>query len=90
MSALRLVLVWSALVGLLLVTVGASFVLTGQVSLMTCLVIALAKATLIFWFFMDLRAQGGLIRLIAIGAGAWILILLVLTFMDYFTRPALS
>jgi cytochrome c oxidase subunit 4 len=88
MSELRLVFVWSALVGLLLVTVGASFVLTGQVSLMTSMAIALAKAALIFWFFMDLRAQGGLIRLIAIGAGAWVLILLVLTFLDYFTRPA--
>jgi cytochrome c oxidase subunit 4 len=88
MSELRLVFVWSALVGLLLVTVGASFVLTGQVSLMTSMAIALAKAALIFWFFMDLREQGGLIRLIAIGAGAWVLILLVLTFLDYFTRPA--
>ncbi|MCL4767675.1 MAG: cytochrome C oxidase subunit IV family protein [Hyphomicrobiaceae bacterium] len=91
MSATRtLVLAWSALMCLLFATVGASFVLTGPWSIVTSLAIALAKAALIFWFFMHLREEAGLVRLVAIGAGAWLLILILLSMTDYATRPALG
>jgi cytochrome c oxidase subunit 4 len=86
MSAGRLVLVWTALLALLLITFGASFVLTGPASVAVSYTVALAKAALIFWFFMHLREESGLVRLAAGGAGVWLLILLLLLFADYASR----
>jgi cytochrome c oxidase subunit IV len=87
MAAFRpLILVWVVLLGLLVLTLGASFLLAGLPSAAASLAVALAKAALIFWFFMHLKEESGLIRLIAIGAGAWLLILLTLTAADYTTR----
>jgi len=83
----RLLPVWIGLLVLLAMTVGASFVLSGAPSLAASLGIALAKAALVFWFFMRLRAEGGLVRLIALAAGAWFLLLLLLSFADYLMRP---
>ncbi|MGE0004284.1 MAG: cytochrome C oxidase subunit IV family protein [Parvibaculaceae bacterium] len=88
MKTRSLLLVWAALLGLLLLTLGASLVLTGPASLLTSLAVALAKAALIFWFFMHLKEETGLLRLVAVGAGVWLLILLALTFADYATRAA--
>ncbi|MFG1410694.1 cytochrome C oxidase subunit IV family protein [Xanthobacter sp. VTT E-85241] len=85
-SALRLGLVWLVLLMLLALTVGASLVLTGPESLAAGLGIACAKAVLIYWFFMGLRRENGLLRLFAVGAGAWLLILGLLTATDYATR----
>lgn len=82
----NLLLIWVALLGLLALTVGASFVLTGPLSAAASLMIALAKATLIFWYFMHLREERGLVRLFAIGGSAWLLILLLLLTADYATR----
>jgi cytochrome c oxidase subunit 4 len=89
-NARPLLLAWLALMALLVATVAASFVLSGPISLATSLAIALAKAALIFWFFMHLREEGGLLRLVAIGAGAWLLILLLLSLTDYATRAAVT
>lgn len=45
MSGVRpLILTWSALIGLLIVTVGASFVLTGPLSIIASLAVALTKS----------------------------------------------
>ena len=71
---------------LLALTVGASFVLTGTASLVVSLGIAFAKVILIFWFFMQLRSEQGLIRVFAAGAGVWLLILFGLATIDYATR----
>jgi cytochrome c oxidase subunit IV len=73
-----LFLVWIALVVLLALTVAASFVLTGASSLAASLGIAAGKAALVAWVFMHLREEGGLVRAVAIGALAWLLILFVL------------
>ncbi len=86
MSVRLIVLVWAALLGLLALTVGASLILTGPASLAAGLGIALAKATLIYWFFMHLRDASGLIRLAAAGALVWLLILLTLVGVDYANR----
>jgi cytochrome c oxidase subunit 4 len=85
-GAKPLVLVWAALMGLLALTLGASFVFTGPLSLVTSLGIAFTKAALVFWFFMHLREEGGLVRLAAVGAGVWLLILFILSAADYTTR----
>ncbi|MCS0493985.1 cytochrome C oxidase subunit IV family protein [Ancylobacter sp. MQZ15Z-1] len=88
MSLVRtLSLVWAALLGLLLLTLGASFALTGPASLAASLAIAVAKAALIYWFFMHLREEGGLVRLAALGVAAWLVIFTLLTSADYAMRP---
>jgi cytochrome c oxidase subunit 4 len=84
-----LVLVWAALLSLLALTVAASFSLSGLASLAVSTGIALSKASLIFWFYMHLREETGLLRLVAIGAGAWLLILLLLSSADFATRGVL-
>lgn len=80
------VLAWAGLVALLVLTVSASFLLSGPASLVTGMTIAFAKAALVFWFFMHLREESGLVRLFALAAGAWVLILALLTASDYATR----
>jgi cytochrome c oxidase subunit IV len=87
MSVVRsFVWTWVSLLALLALTLAASFVLTGALSLASSIGIALAKAALIFWFFMHLREESALLRLVAVGAGAWLFILLLLSAMDYVTR----
>jgi cytochrome c oxidase subunit IV len=84
--ARSLLIVWAALLGLLALTVAASYLVTGPLSAAASLLIALAKASLVFWFFMHLREERGLVRLFAVGATAWLLILLLLLAADYATR----
>jgi cytochrome c oxidase subunit 4 len=48
--------------------------------------IAFCKAALVLWFLMNLRAEHGLIRIAAVGAAIWLLILLLLSATDYAAR----
>jgi len=77
---------WIVLLLLLCATVGASFVLAGAASLAVALGIAFAKAAVVYWFFMGLRREGGLVRLAAVIGTLWLLILLSLASLDYLTR----
>ncbi len=87
MNAIRpLLLVWLMLLALLTLTVGASFVFTGPASLIASLGIALAKAALVYWFFMRLKDDDGVVRLVALGVFAWLAIMFFLTGLDYVTR----
>ncbi|TWB12427.1 cytochrome c oxidase subunit 4 [Nitrospirillum amazonense] len=81
-----LLTVWAALLALLGLTVGASLVLTGTPSLIASLAIAGLKAALVVWVFMQLRREGGLMRVMALGAVFWLLILLGYLVLDYATR----
>jgi cytochrome c oxidase subunit 4 len=81
-----LIAVWGALMALLAATVIGSFLLTGPSSIALSLGIALAKVALVFWFFMQLRRESGLVRVFAVGAAVWLMILLALTGTDYATR----
>ncbi|MDX6749944.1 cytochrome C oxidase subunit IV family protein [Geminicoccaceae bacterium 1502E] len=81
-----LVTVWAVLLGLLAATVGASLVATGAASVSASMALAAAKAALIFWFYMHLRELDGIVRLVAVGAAAWLLLLLVLMAADFATR----
>ena len=74
----RLLLTWAALLVLLALTVGASFVLKGPPSLAAGMGIAAAKAALIFWVFMHLSEDRGLLRVIAVAAFGWLAILFAL------------
>jgi cytochrome c oxidase subunit 4 len=78
--------VWFALLALLGATIGASYLLSGAASAVTSLGIALAKAALIFWYFMQLQGEKGLVRVFAVGALVWLMILLVLSTIDYVSR----
>jgi cytochrome c oxidase subunit 4 len=87
MSSVRTyIFAWAGLVALLALTVLSSFLLSGLPSLAVSMLIAFAKAALVFWFFMHLSEEGGLIRLFAFAAGAWLLIMALLTATDYGTR----
>ncbi len=82
----RLAIVWLALMGLLALTVAGSFTVTGAASAAVSFGVAIAKVALIFWFFMQLRTEKGLIRVFAVGAIAWLGILLTLVTIDKVTR----
>ena len=81
-----LLVVWAGLMFLLAATLAASFLVSGAASAATGVAIALIKAFLVFWFFMRLRSEGGLIRLAAMGGGVWLLLLGGLASADYLAR----
>ena len=82
----RLAIVWLALMALLALTVAGSFTVTGAASAVVSFGVATAKVALIFWFFMQLRTEKGLIRVFAVGAIAWLAILLTMLTIDNVTR----
>lgn len=82
----RLAFVWLGLLVLLGLTVAGSFAVSGATSAVVSLGIAIAKAALIFWFFMQLRSEKGLTRVMAVGAIAWLTILLLFVSLDLATR----
>jgi cytochrome c oxidase subunit 4 len=77
---------FTALMILLAVTAGAASLPPGWWSTPIALAVALAKASLIFVFFMRLRSQGALVRIVALVGVFFLAIMLVLTSADYFTR----
>jgi cytochrome c oxidase subunit 4 len=50
-------------------------------------VVVVAQVTLIGIFFMDLRGAHGLERVVAVAGIYWLIIMFVLTFNDYESRP---
>jgi cytochrome c oxidase subunit 4 len=75
----RFAAVYGLLLLLLATTVACAILLpTGPVKPFIAIGIAIAKATLIYWFFMRLRAEKGLIRLFALAALLWVFILFFL------------
>lgn len=86
-SGFPLILVWLALAALLGLTYGLSFLLSGPASLAIGMTIAFTKTALVYWYFVGLRHQPGLVRLAAWAAILWLVILLLLMAPDYATRP---
>lgn len=78
-----ILLTWAALLILLVLTVAASFAFTGAPSILTGLSVAIAKTALILWVFMHLREDRGLLRVVAVGAVAWLMILFALGGLAY-------
>jgi cytochrome c oxidase subunit 4 len=77
---------YAALILLLAMTAGATALPTGWWSTPVGLAVAIAKASLIFIFFMRLRSQGPLVRIFALVGFFFLAIMFVLTLADYFTR----
>jgi cytochrome c oxidase subunit 4 len=76
----------AALLALLALTVGLSFLNLGPFSMTVALLIAAAKAILVLLFFMELRHSPHVLWMMA-GAGVfWVLLLLGGTIADLVTR----
>jgi cytochrome c oxidase subunit IV len=82
----RLVAVWAALMLLLAITVAATFLPLGDLRILVSYGVAIAKAALVLWYFMELSNDDGLARLAALAAFAWTSILFILVCADYLTR----
>jgi cytochrome c oxidase subunit 4 len=78
--------VWAALMLLLTITVGSSFVPLGSWNSIINLVVAGLKAFLVATFFMHLRNSSPLVRLVALVGVVWLSILVGLSLTDILTR----
>ena len=81
---------WLALMTLLALTLGSSYLpLGGALNTIANLAIALLKVGIVAVVFMGLRRDDdSLLRLAAAAAFFWLLILFALTLADFLTRPA--
>jgi cytochrome c oxidase subunit 4 len=78
--------VFAILMGLLVATVAGSFLPLGPLHLPFALLIAAAKAVLIVLYFMHVRYSNRLTWVFASAAFVWLVILLLFSLSDYFTR----
>jgi cytochrome c oxidase subunit 4 len=85
-SARTYLLNYLTLMVLLLLTALASKAPLGAFKTPASLLIAAAKTSLVFLFFMQLWYQRGLIRIFALAGFFWLAIIAILTFSDYLTR----
>jgi cytochrome c oxidase subunit 4 len=87
LSSRTYVIVCGVLILLTVLTVGLSFLpLGGAWHLAFGMTIGLCKATLVVLFFMHVLFSSRLTRLVVLVSCGWLLILLVLTLSDYFSR----
>jgi cytochrome c oxidase subunit 4 len=85
-SSSRLLFIYCCLISLLALTVGASLIPLGSIGSYVAIGIAMAKAVLVLWFFMDLRRSPRLTIYAAVAGFLWIFLLLILVLSDYVTR----
>ena len=75
--------------GLLLLTattVGVAFLDLGYLNNVVALAVAATKATLVVWFFMEVRQAQPLTKLTVVAGLVWLAILLVFLGSDYISR----
>jgi cytochrome c oxidase subunit 4 len=82
----RYVLVWLALLGLLLLTLGTALIPLGALNVALNLAISVVKTLLVMIVFMHLDTGRPVIRLAAAAGFLWLLLLFTLTLGDYLTR----
>lgn len=75
MSIIRNIVILVLLLVLLAANIGLAFLPFGLWRLGLHLILALLCASLIIWFYMDFRSEGGLVRL---AGGAFLTIMLVM------------
>lgn len=78
--------VFVALLVLTAVTTAAAFVDLGRLNTVVALVIAVCKASLVVLFFMHLKEQTGMTRVVILAALLWLAVLITITMSDVFTR----
>ena len=86
-SPVTYVKTFGALLGLLVLTVGANFLNLGPFNIVVAMAISIAKGALIFLFFMEVRYSHPIVWLFASAAFLWLIILLAITLTDYISRP---
>jgi cytochrome c oxidase subunit 4 len=84
-----IVLVYLLLMGLLALTIGATFLPLGPFKPVANLGIAILKTGLIVWVFMHLREVAPMVRLFAAAALFWLALLIGLGLTDWLTRETL-
>lgn len=89
-STLRLIGVWLAVIALLGLSLGTSYIPMGGYNSIVCVTIGFIQALLVWTFFMRLRWSGVLVRVIALVGLLWILLLLGLSLTDYLTRHPIA
>lgn len=72
------------------VTTAVAFVNIGVWNIVAGIGLAVAKASLVFWFFMHLRHATGLTRIVALGGLFWLGVMLALTLADFTSRGLLQ
>jgi cytochrome c oxidase subunit 4 len=78
--------VFLALIALTISTVAISKLELGEFNFVVAMTIAVIKASLVVWFFMDVRRSSSMTKLF-VGAGLfWLAILLVFVLSDYLSR----
>jgi cytochrome c oxidase subunit 4 len=82
-------LLWIGLVLLVAVTGGAAFSPLGpRTKTVIHLAVVAVQVALLAMFFMNLRSARGLIRFAAVAGVYWLVIMFVLTFNDFASRPS--
>ena len=79
-------LVFFALIALTITTVAVSKLELGEYNFVCAMTIAVLKATLVLWFFMDVRRSSSMTKLFVAAGGFWMAIMLVFMLSDYFSR----
>jgi cytochrome c oxidase subunit 4 len=82
-TARTLVTIWFALMALLVITAGSSCLELGWGNIAINLTVAVMKAMLIMFFFMQLKSSCTITRLTVAAALLWLGILYGLTTVDY-------
>jgi cytochrome c oxidase subunit 4 len=85
-ETLTLILTWAVLMTLLAITVIAALSPIGELRSVINLAAAVTKAALIYWVFMHLKEVRGFLRIAAVGAAVWILLLGGLVWTDLGSR----
>ena len=80
------VTVFAALLILTLTTVLVSFLELGPWNIVVALVIAFTKASMVVLIFMHIKWSRPLTKLFAVGALAWLVLLIGFTLSDYHSR----
>ena len=83
-------IVFGWLMILLIITLAAAAFDLGAANLPIAMAIAVAKAALVFLYFMHLKYSSNLQRTFAWCAIFWLVIMFLLTFVDYMSRHTLS
>ena len=78
--------IWAALVILTGITVGASYANLGHVAIITAILIATVKATLVLMYFMHIRFEKPIFTVMILATLVTYGIFIGLTFTDYFYR----
>jgi cytochrome c oxidase subunit 4 len=84
--AKHLLLAWSALLLLMLISLGSAYLNLGTGNAVAGIAIAAVKAAIVAWWFMQLRLESALVRSAALVGLFMLALLATLSGIDYSTR----